>query len=830
MADGGSETGREECDHPQDVDAVQPIVVDQEELEEELADTELAKELQSDVYFPLKRKVSKTVTTVTTVQARATQSSVATGASTAETTHTKTTIKEFFSPTAKRRAAATAAPTSAPPPQASPAAGAGSRAGKRPAPTSAPPRTHHPTGFQAATKRCVEHPGQHLEPCYVSLPRAHGKRWVVQCKVCRTQLQSDKNTVDFHVQSPKHTSSVKEQVRTGKVQVTLQTSLETGTTSNNPARDAFRVDTVRTLAKTGIPLYRLRFHDFRQLIENGSDHSLGNFTDLYDLVPTVLDLESKLVKQELGSSDSGLVSLFYDGATKIAECYIVVGRFVNEAAWTINERVISLQLLKRSLNAQELAGVVSTAVALYGLQDRVALVQRDGAQVNAAAFRRLHLQARPDVVDVKAVDGACLSHGLNLVGELMDTKTQHLSEFWSKLQVFTKSGKGKSLFKATFGRAPPTHSKTRWWSTLDALLVIEQIGVIERLLPLLTTAKKEKIATAATNKLIELLSAPASLVKEHASLTGAQQLQVQLAAYLDFGTSLRNATYFLEGNGFLAPLVSSRLEELGNELAIFAGGRHPRLTNVAGHIVAAGPDAGEAAKGLVLEEIVDYGRRMMGAPHAKFTELATSVGRGKRYAPLVRGTYPLFRALDPLYAGQAGVDTLVELVHRMSGWSEMIDDTPVRRVGVPTMTESWQNALIEEISAYKAAVRGYEVAGDKDGQGAAAGGGDDREPGGMRATNDPADGDAPPTSSARAKQAWGWWGGVRKLLPAWCRLAAVAALMQPSSATVERAFSSMQWMLNTGLQASAKTEYAETAVMVRFNDNNRESNGCGGSG
>jgi len=69
-----------------------------------------------------------------------------------------------------------------------------------------------------------------------------------------------------------------------------------------------------------------------------------------------------------------------------------------------------------------------------------------------------------------------------------------------------------------------------------------------------------------------------------------------------------------------------------------------------------------------------------------------------------------------------------------------------------------------------------------------------------------------------------WWFGVRSELPTWFgKVLPEAVRMQPTSATAERLFSMMEWMHRDDRQ-SALLDYKETALMLRYNQKQRERN------
>lgn len=66
-----------------------------------------------------------------------------------------------------------------------------------------------------------------------------------------------------------------------------------------------------------------------------------------------------------------------------------------------------------------------------------------------------------------------------------------------------------------------------------------------------------------------------------------------------------------------------------------------------------------------------------------------------------------------------------------------------------------------------------------------------------------------------------WWAGHSKILPNWSAVVKKLLLLQPSSASSERAFSLMNNSFN-GQQESALEDYLEASVMIRYNSAKRK--------
>ena len=66
-----------------------------------------------------------------------------------------------------------------------------------------------------------------------------------------------------------------------------------------------------------------------------------------------------------------------------------------------------------------------------------------------------------------------------------------------------------------------------------------------------------------------------------------------------------------------------------------------------------------------------------------------------------------------------------------------------------------------------------------------------------------------------------WWAGHSKILPNWSAVVKTLLLLQPSSASAQRAFSLMNNSFN-GQQESALEDYLEASVMIRYNSAKRK--------
>ena len=174
-----------------------------------------------------------------------------------------------------------------------------------------------------------------------------------------------------------------------------------------------------------------------------------------DIVPFVLKEEEAAIKEEISGKDLGVI---FDGTTRFGEAIVIVLRYVSNS-WTLEQRLVRIQLLSKSLTGEELAcELVHILSAHYTVgPNQLLAAMKDRASVNTVAMRTLQI-IYPHVLDV-----GCFSHTIDHVGEHFVTPT--LSEFGTAwLMLFSHSAKAKLLWKEQTGKSMPTYSPTRWWS------------------------------------------------------------------------------------------------------------------------------------------------------------------------------------------------------------------------------------------------------------------------------------------------------------------------------------------------------------------------------
>ena len=357
------------------------------------------------------------------------------------------------------------------------------------------------------TQRAREFPGEHLTV-------SAGKLF---CKACRECLTIKRSIVSSHIKCTKHQESKKKllekEARERYIAQALQkhdaqTHRKGETLSDE--QNVYRTKVVMAFMQAGIPLAKLDCCGLRSLLqENG--YCLSDTRHMFDLVPFVLQEERSRLRAEI---EHKYLSVIFDGTTHLGEVLAVVVRFISD--WTIQQRLVRLKFLKKSMSGEELAReVISILSGTLGVEShRLLAVMRDRASVNTAAMRVI------SVMYPKLLDVGCLSHTLDLVGGKFKVPTLNLFiTLW--ISLFVHSAKVKSLWKEMTGRTMATYSKTRWWSKWEIMhQVLVQFGDVQAFL-----LQNEDISPATRPKLLEILRNPQQQI----------MLKMELASVVDIG-------------------------------------------------------------------------------------------------------------------------------------------------------------------------------------------------------------------------------------------------------------------------------------------------------
>jgi hypothetical protein len=274
-----------------------------------------------------------------------------------------------------------------------------------------------------------------------------------------------------------------------------------------------------------------------------------------DLIPFVLKEEQQRIKQEISSK---FVSVIFDGTSRLGEALAVVLRFIG-IDWTIEQRLVRVQLLAKSLSGEEIAREIITILSTsYSIESsRLLACMRDRTSTNGVAVRTLAI-LYPNMLDVK-----CFSHTLDRVGEHFDIPV--LNEFISTwISMFSHSPKAHLCWRELTGCTMKSYSATRWWSKWEVMQqLMVQFGDVEPFL-----IRYSDVAAATNAKLQGVFQD--RLKKVH--------LQLELSSIIDWGEHFVKATYILEGDG---PLCLRCYEVIDMIYAAIASTHCPNVEAVA---------------------------------------------------------------------------------------------------------------------------------------------------------------------------------------------------------------------------------------------------------
>ena len=110
----------------------------------------------------------------------------------------------------------------------------------------------------------------------------------------------------------------------------------------------YRVQIVTAFMRAGIPLAKI--DSFREILQDNA-YSLSSSQHLRDLIPFVLKEEKSQISDEISGQP---VSVIFDGTTHVCEAMAMMLRYV-DSEWNIQQRLVRLLLLAKSLTGEEVA-------------------------------------------------------------------------------------------------------------------------------------------------------------------------------------------------------------------------------------------------------------------------------------------------------------------------------------------------------------------------------------------------------------------------------------------------------------------------------------------
>ena len=399
------------------------------------------------------------------------------------------------------------------------------------------------------------------------------------CQACREELSLKKSSIQNHVTSSKHTAGKERLVKKQKREMDIAEALKRYDTGVHPSGETlpesvrvYRVKVLCTFLKAGVPIKKI--DNFRDLLEENALRIAGR-KPMSDLIPFVLGEERRRIKAKIEELP---VAVIFDGTSRLGEALAVILRFVDRSTLTIQQRLVRMLLLTKSMSGEEVARELLCVLSTeYGVvSSNLLAAMRDRASVNSVAVRTLKV-LYPNTLDI-----GCYSHTIDHVGD--NFATPYLHEFgilWTNL--FSRSPKARLLWRSRTGRSMRSYSQTRWWSRWEVYQLL--MLLFGDVLPFLE--ENTDLSPITRQKLLSILQDPQK----------STRLQLELAAVIDAGEAFVKATYKLEGDG---ALVFNCFDVLASLAAGIQTAYFPNLTAVSGRL--------SHGNGTLTQQLVQYGR------------------------------------------------------------------------------------------------------------------------------------------------------------------------------------------------------------------------------
>ena len=238
------------------------------------------------------------------------------------------------------------------------------------------------------SRRVSEFPGEHLvADC--------GK---LDCLACHTEISLKRSIIRLHLLTNCHIKGkaqfAKEEERQQLVKQSFLAYQEclraekrlagTGMTEAVSTDVSLRrIEVVRSMMLSGLPLAKVDV--LRPLLENGGALRLTYFSHMAQYIPFILEEGEKYLKAELPKAQ--FLSVVFDGSTHLGEALAILVRYI-DADWKLQQQLVRLHVLSKSLNGQQLARELITYLSVkYNIHPKKLVTAiRDGAAVNGAAL------------------------------------------------------------------------------------------------------------------------------------------------------------------------------------------------------------------------------------------------------------------------------------------------------------------------------------------------------------------------------------------------------------------------------------------------------------
>jgi len=313
-------------------------------------------------------------------------------------------------------------------------------------------------------------------------------------------------------------------------------------------RDAHRVLVLKWFLKGGVS--KKQYEDALPLFEN-TVFPLCHIDQLMSYEGFVRYEHRMRLRQLLGPDDGPQFSIIFDGTTLYSEVYLVIIRYVN-VSFEINEPVVRLCSLARSQTGNNIAILLnSTMNNTYRLPWlNVVSFICDNVQANQKAVRQVISESTQD----RAILAGCLAHMFDHVGEkiiapeLQRCKTLlvELADAPALMDVWTT---------VIHEKHPPVPNKTRWWTSYETYAFwLLHWPDLERFLDL-----KIKSTSACLANL--------RLMRQDATLWAL--IQVQMTYVVEASRCFVQATYITESDGLTILRVGQIVDDILDQVKDF---------------------------------------------------------------------------------------------------------------------------------------------------------------------------------------------------------------------------------------------------------------------
>jgi len=374
------------------------------------------------------------------------------------------------------------------------------------------------------------------------------------CHACHVPV--DKYAVRQHVRTKDHPIKLKQHLLKSSRQYTLADTIMKMQKKRGlvgallPKRaKLLRLELVSMCMKASVSL--LSMFQVRQQIESWANATFGDRRSLADFFQvhhemTVDSLNAQLKKTNCHEQFSCCI----DGTPCFASAEGVKIRVVTRD-WWIREPLVRINLLKKTPNAEALAGSIEGT-----FKERDLLFKnwrgcmKDRAATNQAAINLLRekYKCNPFPAD-------CNSHTISHVGEkFLLPNLAKLKKQWKKMIKF--GGHSALLFQEVFGMKPLTGGGVRWWIEWELDVQLDSVGIQKLLTDVVDVCVSRKYAEKSAKKCQRV-------GQSKKILAGAI---VEAAASRGGGKHFVHSAYWLEGDSFLAPLAFDLIDALAIQI------------------------------------------------------------------------------------------------------------------------------------------------------------------------------------------------------------------------------------------------------------------------